>query len=96
MIKVDRSVVQGCATDPGRSAVLGALAAYAGGLAVGICAEDFDDAVDPRHLYGIGVTHAQGALVAPGPRPGGMVSAVTEQWNLISYRDCSGGALCAT
>jgi EAL domain-containing protein (putative c-di-GMP-specific phosphodiesterase class I) len=67
VIKADRSLVDGCATDPGRSAVLRALVTYAEHLGVQVCAEGIEDIADLEHLSALGVDHAQGYLLA---RPG--------------------------
>jgi diguanylate cyclase (GGDEF)-like protein len=67
VIKVDRSLVAGCATDTTRTAVLFALVTYAHRLGVTVCAEGVEDLDDLLHLADIGVTHAQGHLLAmPG------------------------------
>jgi diguanylate cyclase (GGDEF)-like protein len=67
IIKVDRSLVAGCAADPGCTAVLRALVTYAGQLGLTVCAEGVEDMADLHHLAALGVTHAQGFLLA---RPG--------------------------
>jgi diguanylate cyclase (GGDEF)-like protein len=67
IIKVDRSLVTGCAHDPGRTAVLRALVAYADHLDLTICAEGIENFTDLQHLSALGITHAQGYLLA---RPG--------------------------
>ena len=67
VIKADRSLVDGCAHDPGRSAVLRALVTYANYLGVRVCAEGVEDVADLEHLSLLGVGQAQGYLLA---RPG--------------------------
>jgi diguanylate cyclase (GGDEF)-like protein len=67
IIKVDRSLVAGCAGDTGCTAVLRALVTYAGQLGLTVCAEGVEDIADLQHLAALGVTHAQGYLLA---RPG--------------------------
>jgi diguanylate cyclase (GGDEF)-like protein len=64
IIKIDRSLVHGCATDPGRTAVLRALVTYAEELGLTTCAEGVEDLDDLRHLAAIGITYAQGYLLA--------------------------------
>ena len=68
IVKVDRSLVDGCANHPGRSAVLRALVAYSRDLGAVVCAEGVEDAADFHHLAEVGVTSAQGYLLCrPGP-----------------------------
>jgi len=67
VIKADRSLVDGCAGDPGRSAVLRALVTYAEHLGGRVCAEGVENLADLDHLSALGVTQAQGYLLA---RPG--------------------------
>ena len=67
IIKIDRSLVTGCAHDPGRTAVLRALVTYAADLQLTICAEGIEDFADLQHVSALGITHAQGYLLA---RPG--------------------------
>jgi diguanylate cyclase (GGDEF)-like protein len=67
VIKIDRSLVSGCADDPGRTAVIRALVTYAADLDLTICAEGVEDVEDLQHLRTLGITHAQGYLLA---RPG--------------------------
>jgi len=67
IIKVDRSLVAGCADDAGCSAVLSALVTYANELGLTVCAEGVEDNADLVHLLTLGITHAQGYLLA---RPG--------------------------
>jgi EAL domain-containing protein (putative c-di-GMP-specific phosphodiesterase class I) len=67
VIKVDRSLVAGCSTDATRTAVLFALVTYAHRLGLTVCAEGVEQLDDLLHLAEIGVTHAQGHLIAfPG------------------------------
>jgi diguanylate cyclase (GGDEF)-like protein len=67
VIKVDRSLVAGCAGDNARSAVLLALVVYARRLGVMVCAEGVEEIEDLDHLMELGITHAQGHLLAaPG------------------------------
>jgi diguanylate cyclase (GGDEF)-like protein len=67
VIKVDRSLVTGCATDATRTAILLALVIYARRLGLTICAEGVEQVDDLLHLAELGVTHAQGHLLAiPG------------------------------
>lgn len=68
MVKIDRSLVHGSASDPGRSAVLSGLVGYARYLGVEVCGEGVEDRADLDHLRRLGVTHAQGFLLAR-PRP---------------------------
>jgi EAL domain-containing protein (putative c-di-GMP-specific phosphodiesterase class I) len=69
MVKIDRSLVVGCAVDPGRTAVLRGLVTYAEELDALLCAEGAETAADLGHLAALGVTHAQGNLLAPA-KPG--------------------------
>ena len=72
VVKVDRSVVHGCASDAGRSAVLRALATYAQHLGATVCAEGVEQQADLDHLAAVGIAHAQGYLLArPGRRVAG-------------------------
>jgi diguanylate cyclase (GGDEF)-like protein len=64
IIKIDRSLVHGCAEDAGRTAVLRALVTYARDLGVATCAEGVEDVEDLRHLTTLGITHVQGYLLA--------------------------------
>lgn len=73
VIKADRSLVAGCAQSPGQTAVLCALVAYADHLGLTVCAEGVENVADLRHLVALGVTHAQGHLLA---RP----AAGWQQW----------------
>jgi diguanylate cyclase (GGDEF)-like protein len=67
IIKVDRSLVAGCANDAGCTAVLRALVTYADQLGLIVCAEGVEEIADLQHLAALGVTHAQGFLLAaPG------------------------------
>jgi EAL domain-containing protein (putative c-di-GMP-specific phosphodiesterase class I) len=67
VIKVDRSLVAGCSGDNTRTAVLLALVTYARRLGLMICAEGVEQVDDLLHLSELGVTHAQGHLLAiPG------------------------------
>jgi EAL domain-containing protein (putative c-di-GMP-specific phosphodiesterase class I) len=67
VIKVDRSLVAGCSGDDARSAVLLALVTYADRLGVLVCAEGVEEIQDLDRLMDLGVTHAQGHLLAaPG------------------------------
>jgi EAL domain-containing protein (putative c-di-GMP-specific phosphodiesterase class I) len=67
VLKVDRSLVVGCATDVAQTAVLLALVTYARQLELMVCAEGVEDVEDLLHLAELGVTHAQGVLLAaPG------------------------------
>ena len=68
VVKADRSLVQGCATQPGQSAVLRALVSYAEALGTVVCAEGVEDWADLDHLEELGVTLAQGFLLGrPDP-----------------------------
>jgi diguanylate cyclase (GGDEF)-like protein len=68
VIKADRSLVAGCAHDPGRTAVLSALVTYADHLGLTVCAEGVEEIADLRHLAALGITHVQGYLLArPAP-----------------------------
>ncbi|MBT0770524.1 EAL domain-containing protein [Kineosporia sp. J2-2] len=71
MVKIDRSLVVGCASDPGRTAVLRGLVTYAEAVDALLCAEGAETAADLSHLMSLGVTHAQGNLLSPA-RPGWM------------------------
>ncbi|HYA50936.1 MAG TPA: bifunctional diguanylate cyclase/phosphodiesterase, partial [Streptosporangiaceae bacterium] len=73
VVKVDRSVVDGCAADAGRSAVLRALATYAQHLGATVCAEGVEEEADLEHLAAVGIARAQGYLFA---RPG-------REWQVI-------------
>jgi diguanylate cyclase (GGDEF)-like protein len=67
IVKIDRSLVSGCAYDRGNAAVLRALVTYAEDMHLTLCAEGVEDAADLRQLMAIGITHAQGYLLG---RPG--------------------------
>jgi diguanylate cyclase (GGDEF)-like protein len=67
VVKIDRSLVSGCAQDRGSAAVLRALVSYARDLRLTLCAEGVEDPADLRQLMALGVTHAQGYLLG---RPG--------------------------
>nr|WP_269327536.1 bifunctional diguanylate cyclase/phosphodiesterase [Kineosporia mesophila] len=64
MVKIDRTLVVGCAVDPGRTAVVRGLVVYAEMMGSLICAEGAETAADLDHLAALGVTHAQGNLLA--------------------------------
>ena len=67
VIKVDRTLVAGCYGDDTRTAILFALVTYARRLGLSVCAEGVEEVDDLLHLAEIGVTHAQGYLLAvPG------------------------------
>jgi diguanylate cyclase (GGDEF)-like protein len=63
IVKIDRSLVRGCAFDRGSAALLRALVTYAAEMRLELCAEGVEDAADLRQLVAIGVTHAQGYLL---------------------------------
>ncbi len=67
IIKIDRGLVDGCARDTGRSAVISALVAYADILGVLVCAEGVEKQEDLDHLRTLGIGCAQGFLLG---RPG--------------------------
>ena len=68
VVKADRSLVQGCATDAGQSAVLQGLVTYARALGAEVCAEGVEDIADLDHLGEVGVSLAQGFLLGrPDP-----------------------------
>ena len=67
VVKIDRSLVSGCAHDRGSAAVLRALVSYARDLRLTLCAEGVEDPADLRQLMALGVTHAHGYLLG---RPG--------------------------
>jgi diguanylate cyclase (GGDEF)-like protein len=69
VIKVDRSLVNGCSRDPARTAVLRGLVTFAGHLGLSVCAEGVEDVADLDHLVSLGVSHVQGYLLAR-PAPG--------------------------
>jgi diguanylate cyclase (GGDEF)-like protein len=69
VIKVDRSLVNGCSRDEGRTAVLAGLVTFAGHLGLSVCAEGVEDLADLDHLVSLGVSHVQGYLLAK-PAPG--------------------------
>ncbi len=63
VVKIDRGLVKGCARDPGRSAVISALVAYADLLGVLVCAEGVERQEDLDHLRALGIGCAQGFLL---------------------------------
>ncbi len=68
IVKADRSLVQGCASQAGQSAVLRALVTYARALGAQVCAEGVEDVADLDHLNEVGVSLAQGFLLGrPDP-----------------------------
>jgi EAL domain-containing protein (putative c-di-GMP-specific phosphodiesterase class I) len=68
LVKIDRSLIQNCADDRGRSAVIAALAAYACHLGALVCAEGVETSAELEHLLALGVRHAQGYhLARPAP-----------------------------
>ncbi|MDP9825586.1 bifunctional diguanylate cyclase/phosphodiesterase [Kineosporia succinea] len=69
MVKIDRTLVVGSAGDRGRTAVVRGLVNYAESMNSLICAEGAETARDLGHLAALGVTHAQGNLLA-APKPG--------------------------
>jgi EAL domain-containing protein (putative c-di-GMP-specific phosphodiesterase class I) len=73
IIKADHSLVAGCAQSPSQTAVLCALVTYADHLGLTVCAEGVENVADLRHLVALGITHAQGFLLA---RP----AADWQQW----------------
>jgi diguanylate cyclase (GGDEF)-like protein len=84
VVKIDRSLVSGCAHDRGNEAVLRALVAYAADMRLTLCAEGVEDVADLRQLVALGVTHAQGYLLG---RPGTwQQSAVPAGTSVISLR----------
>jgi len=77
IVKIDRSLVRGCAFDRGSAALLRALVTYAGEMRLELCAEGVEDAADLRQLVSLGVTHAQGYLLGrPGAEWRGQVTPV--------------------
>jgi diguanylate cyclase (GGDEF)-like protein len=79
IVKIDRSLVRGCAFDRGNAALLRALVAYTEEMGLEVCAEGVEDATDLRQLIHIGVRHAQGYLLGrPDPAwSGGVAAPVT-------------------
>jgi EAL domain-containing protein (putative c-di-GMP-specific phosphodiesterase class I) len=76
VVKIDRSLVSGCAHDRGSAAVLRALVSYARDLRLTLCAEGVEDPADLRQLMALGVTHAQGYLLGrPGTWHGTLAAA---------------------
>jgi diguanylate cyclase (GGDEF)-like protein len=73
IVKIDRSLVRGCAYDRGIAALLRALVGYADEMGLALCAEGVEDGADLRTLISLGVTHAQGYLLG---RP-------AEPWRLV-------------
>lgn len=73
VVKIDRSLVDGCSGNAGSAALLRALVSYARDMRLTLCAEGVEDIADLRQLMALGVTHAQGYLLGrPGtwqPRP---------------------------
>ena len=68
VVKADRSLVHGCASEAGQSAVLQGLVAYARALGAQVCAEGVEDIADLDHLGELGVSLAQGFLLGrPDP-----------------------------
>jgi diguanylate cyclase (GGDEF)-like protein len=67
IVKIDRSLVSGSAEDAARTAVIRALVGYATDLGLSTCAEGIEDVADLEHLGRLGITYAQGYLLA---RPG--------------------------
>ncbi len=63
IVKADRSLVQGCASQAGQGAVLQGLVAYARALGAQVCAEGVEDVADLDHLGELGVGLAQGFLL---------------------------------
>jgi len=79
IVKIDRSLVRGCAFDRGNTALLRALVAYTEEMGLEVCAEGVEDAADLRQLVNLGVRHAQGYLLGrPDPAwSGGVAAPVT-------------------
>jgi diguanylate cyclase (GGDEF)-like protein len=67
IVKIDRSLISGSAGDPARTAVIRALIGYAAELGLTTCAEGIEEVADLQHLSRLGITYAQGYLLA---RPG--------------------------
>jgi diguanylate cyclase (GGDEF)-like protein len=69
IVKIDRSLVSGCAHDRGKAALLRALVSYADEMGLSVCGEGVEDTGDLHQLTALGVTHAQGYLLGrPGPQ----------------------------
>ena len=68
VVKADRSLVHGCASQAGQAAVLQGLVAYARAVGAQVCAEGVENIADLDHLGELGVTLAQGFLLGrPDP-----------------------------
>ena len=91
IIKLDRSLVAGCDSDPGKRAMIESLTVLARGTGAAVCAERVEDLAQLENLAALGVVLAQGfalgapaagwtaltepILVASGPAGGGMPPA---------------------
>jgi diguanylate cyclase (GGDEF)-like protein len=68
MVKLDRALVSGCATDPGQQAVIRGGLAFAHALDSELCAEGVDNLEDLAYLRSVGVRLAQCFLLGePSP-----------------------------
>jgi diguanylate cyclase (GGDEF)-like protein len=63
IVKIDRSLVRGCAYDPASAALMRALVSYAGEMGLSVCGEGVEDTTDLEQLRALGVTYAQGYLL---------------------------------
>ena len=79
VIKIDRSIVTGLATDPVLATLVGSLVTFAHGAGATVVAEGVETAEDATALRSLGVDHGQGwhfgrpgppeVLAPPVPRP---------------------------
>jgi len=79
VVKLDRSLVRGIASDPARQALAASFAGFAEQTGSTVCAEGIEDIDDLRALTALGVLFAQGFLIArPGPPWPGVDGSVLE------------------
>ena len=68
VIKIDRSIVDGCATDPVLHTLVGSLVSFAGSCGADVVAEGVETAADAAALLDLGVGYGQGwHFGRPGP-----------------------------
>ena len=83
-VKIDRAFVDGLATDAHDSAIVAAIVAMAGALALDLTAEGVETAEQLAALRALNVERAQGYLLAPPAPPEGISTLIetAHRWNL--------------
>jgi GAF domain-containing protein len=68
IVKLDRSLVHGVATDPAKAALVASFSSFATQTGGAVCAEGIEDAADLRAIAELDVAYAQGYLLGrPAP-----------------------------